>query len=708
MAVVSTQGYNFRLVANGQQLDLFKDETIKISNNVTGLFDVDILPADFSRTITLPGTKVNNAFFEHVYDISINEPYLFETNVKVPAYFDFGGIYLVNGYLQLLKVNLYENKFIDSYEVSIFGLLSSFSRDLNRTFLTDLTGSLSQYNHTSTLSNIQKSWRGELFSGSVVYPLAEYGQIINYSTETFFGTDDVEGALNVQNFKPAIRIKAVWDAIFDTFGFTYTGSFWQQPWLNDVYMIANYGLKYPEYSDIDLETYGQIKISALSGSATSNVSMSLNIPQTVSWYNIESDPSNFVGSGVSYKVEKLTKLRGTIGLNYKVMGPTNVNGVPQFYLKIFPTGSSLPASTTNLIEINQYMQAVALANNNTVNTTYNLQTQFNTAALPAGTYRFGLEYTNYGSSNFTVVLDPGDSPKSFLNVREVCQAADFKTLVMADNMPFGTSGIKCIDFVKGLQRKFNLVIYPSKTIPNQFHVETFNNWYKQGQIKNFDNYINVNDKISVIPANNLAVNKLEFGDKLDTDYISQQFFKGANREYGKTYYIDTNNFFSQGEFKVESGFASAPLQYVPGSGLSGSQGSNSIVQTDQISVSDGLYLTEIIPCLGADYDRITNATTVTLLDDGGNPKINLGFPITVTIRYYILPCYSGFGYPQDVQITIPYGQSSATYYYYQSEYVNCYGDSQICTQQQQNINCIVSVTGQSLPIYASSPFNNQC
>lgn len=708
MAVVSTQGYNFRLVANGQQLDLFKDETIKISNNVTGLFDVDILPADFSRTITLPGTKVNNAFFEHVYDISVNEPYLFETNVKVPAYFDFGGIYLVNGYLQLLKVNLYENKFIDSYEVSIFGLLSSFSRDLNRTFLTDLTGSLLQYNHVSNLSNIQKSWRGELFSGSVVYPLAEYGQKINYSTEAFFGTDDVEGALNVQNFKPAIRVKAVWDAIFETFGFTYTGSFWQQPWLNDVYMIANYGLKYPEYDNVDLETYGQMKISALSGSATSNVSMSLNVPQLVTWYNIESDPSDFVGSGVSYKVEKLTKLRGTIGLNYKVMGPTNVNGVPQFQLKIFPTGSSLPASTTNLVEINQYMQAVALANNNTINTTYNLQTQFNTAALPAGTYRFALEYTNYGSSNFQVVLDPGDSPKSFLSVNEVCQAADFRTLEMADNMPFGTSGIKCIDFIKGLQRKFNLVIYPSKTIPNQFHVETFNNWYKQGQIKNFDNYINVNDKISVIPANNLAVNRLEFGDKLDQDYVSQQFSKGANREYGKTYYIDTNNFFSQGEFKVESGFASSPLLYVQGSGLSGSQGSNSITKTDQISITDGLYLNEVVQCLGADYDRITNATVVSLLDGDGNPKVNTGFPITVTLRYYILPCTSPFGYPTDVQITIPNGQSSATYYYYKSQYVNCYGDSQICSQEQQNLNCIVSVTGQALPIYPSSPFNTQC
>lgn len=126
MGVVSSQGLSYRLVANGVQLDLFKDEEIKVSDNITGLFDIGSLPADFTRQITLPGTKRNNAFFQHVYDISVDSPFLFSTNQKVNAYFDFGGIYVSNGYLQLNKVNVIANKFIDSYEVSVYGLLSSF------------------------------------------------------------------------------------------------------------------------------------------------------------------------------------------------------------------------------------------------------------------------------------------------------------------------------------------------------------------------------------------------------------------------------------------------------------------------------------------------------------------------------------------------------------------------------------------------------
>ena len=172
----------------------------------------------------------------------------------------------------------------------------------------------------------------------------------------------------------------------------------------------------------------------------------------------------------------------------------------------------------------------------------------------------------------TVTLDPNGQPKSYIQIKKVKQAGDYRIMDIPSNMPYGTSGIKLVDFIAGIQKKFNLVIYPDNTKPNQFIVETFNDWYQKGHIKDFNSYINLDDKIEVIPANNFAVNKLTYGDTLDTDYVSQQFAKGANREYGKSYYIDTTNFFSQGSFDVKTAFASSPLLYVDGTGLSGSVG----------------------------------------------------------------------------------------------------------------------------------------
>jgi hypothetical protein len=579
MGVVSTQSFTFRLMAGNPaiQLDIFDDEDILLSNNVTGLFDVGLLPSDFTRQITLPGTKVNNAFFEHAYDISIQNPFIFATNIKVPCYFDFDSIYLSDGYLQLNKINVRANKFIESYEVTVYGSLSSFGRDINRAFLTDLS-SLAIYNHTSSYDNISASWGGNLFNGDIVYPLADYGSGYEFTQGqlNLFGMDDVDGALCVQNFKPAIRVKKVWDAIFDYAGYAYSSSFMNSAFLDDVYMICNYSLKYPEYSDIDLETYGKIKVGAVSGSGMTDITLASGSWTTLPWYNEFSDPQNFYQNG-AYRVDKMTNLKGALNININVScsvnnmpGTLSANGTWQ--IRMLETGSSTPYSTRAVQSYIFFFDQLQQSRTGGINTTYELASQFKFDSIPAGNYYFQLRQSpNFATGSLPLVtLDPQGTTKSFIEIKEVKQAADGKVIDIPLNMPYGTTGIKMIDFITGLQKKFNLVIYPDKTNQNRFIVETFNNWYSKGQIKDFNRYINVDDNIEFIPANNLAVNKLNFGDTLDQDYISQQFSKAANREYGKTYYVDTTNFYSQGTFEVKTTFASTPLIRIAGTGLSGS------------------------------------------------------------------------------------------------------------------------------------------
>ena len=577
--IISTQAFTFRLVADGTQLDIFQDEDIKLSNNVTGLFDIGQLPSDFTRQINLPGTKVNNAFFEHVYDISIDNPFLFATNIKVPAYFEFDSIYLSNGYIQLNKVNVIANKFIESYEVTIYGTLSSFGRDINREYLTDLT-SLAKYNHTASYNNITASWGGGLFNGDIVYPLSDYGSGYQFTSGQYelFGMDDVDGALTVQNFKPAIRIKPVMDAIFTEAGYTYSSSFMDQPFIDDTYMICNNSLKYPEFSNIDLETYGKIKVGAISGSGMTDVTLASGSWTTLPWYNKLSDPQNFYNNA-AYKVEKRTNLSGVLNVNLNVScsvnnmpGTLTANGTWQ--IRMLETGSSTPHSVRAIQSYIFFFDQLQQSRSGGINQNYELQTEFKLDDIPPGNYYFQLRQSpNSATPPLPLVkLDPQSTTKSYLEIREVKQAADGRVMDIPSNMPYGTTGIKQIDFILGLQKKFNLVIYPDKTKLNQFIIEEFNNWYKRGEVKDFNRYINLDKNIEVIPANNLAVNKLNFGDTLDQDYISQQFSKAANREYGKSYYVDTTNFYSQGEFNVKTTFASDPLVRIAGTGLSGSVG----------------------------------------------------------------------------------------------------------------------------------------
>jgi hypothetical protein len=579
MGIISTQAFTFRLIADGTQLDIFQDEDILISNNVTGLFDIGVLPAEFTRQITLPGTKVNNAFFEHVYDISIDNPFLFATNIKVPAYIDFDSVYLIQGYIQLNKVNLLANKFIESYEITLFGSLSSFARDINRDYLTDLS-SLSIYNHTSSLDNISASWSGNLFGGDIVYPLADYGSGYAFTQGAYeiFGLDDQDGALCVQNFKPAIRVKPVLDAIFNEAGYTYSSSFMNEAFLDDVYMVCNNSLKYPEYAGVDLETYGKIKIGAISGSGMTDITLASGSWTTLPWFNTLSDPQDFYNNA-AYRVDKMTNLKGALNININVScsvnnmpGTLTANGTWQ--IRMLETGSSTPYSTRAISSYINFFDQLQQSRTGGINTTYQLATEFKLDSVPAGNYYFQLRQSpNFATGSLPLVtLDPQSTTKSFLEITEVKQAADGRVMDIPSNMPFGTTGIKQIDFILGLQKKFNLVIYPNRNLPNQFIIETFNNWYNKGEVKDFNRYINLDKSIDVIPANNLAVNKLNFGDTLDTDYISQQFAKAANREYGKSYYTDTTNFYSQGSFDVKTTFASDPLLRISGTGLSGSVG----------------------------------------------------------------------------------------------------------------------------------------
>lgn len=569
MGIISTQAFTFRLIANGVQLDLFNDEDIQLSNNVTGLFDIGLQPADFTRQITIPGTKKNNAFFEQYYDISVDSPFLFSTSTKVQAYFEFDSMYLSNGYIQLNKVNVLANKFIESYEITLYGTISSFGRDINKLYLTDL-GSLQQYNHTSSYDNIKASWSGSLFGGTIVYPWADYGQGWQYTSgDDFFGVDDNYGGLSVQDFKPAIRIKAVWDAIFADTGYTYSSSFWNQAWLDDVYMICNNQLRYPVYQDVNLETFATMKLGAISGSGTTDV----NIPDatwvTLPWANELQDEGGFLNNG-AYTVTKQSNLVGVFNLNIKVS--SSINNLPgQFWLRMVNTGSGATAGESTIVNFNNYFTEVNQSRNGSINQSFELQAPVPFTSVPVGTYYFQLKIAKYLSTAApTITLDPNGSTKSYIQIKRSNQAADGKVIDIPSNMPYGTKGIKLVDFITSLQRKFNLVMYPDRTKPNAFIVETFNNWYYKGNVIDFNKYVNLNERVEYTPANNLAVNNLNFGDTLDTDYVSQQFFKGANREFGKSYYVDNQNFFSQGTLEVKTTFASSPLIKVTGTGLSGS------------------------------------------------------------------------------------------------------------------------------------------
>ena len=648
MGLQSTQGYRGKLVdkTTGIILDQFADEDIKVSNNVLELFDLGEIPGTYTQQITLPGTKKNDAFFEQYFDISVWEPDIFNTNQVVEAYLDFDGFYLVNGYLQLNKVNVIENKFVDSYEVTLFGIISNFSIDTRASFLTDLS-SLSAYNHTSSLANITSSWAGGLFNGDIVYPMAEYGNDATdqpnfyYSQIDFLGIDDFESGVVVSDFKPAIRVKKVWDAIFSEFGYTYTGSFWQQSWLNNVYMPLNNDKQVPVYS-LPIDTYYQAKLTNVSASATTLTAyVSQSFPVNSKEYDYNG-AAVLTGGSFTYTTPITTRLDVKLNLAFQVVSGSfgAGSGMPAFYINYMSGSTSV--NTQTLARLNGYLSTVAQSRTSVVTEVFNIKDYIvNTPELDPGTYTFQIYYIPQYYNNFQVKLNPDTNNQSSWEIYRVRQAADYKILDVPANMPFGTSGIRVIDFIRSIQKKFNLIIYPDKQNPNQFVVETFNNWYKQGQIQDFNKYINVKDKIEFTPANQLGYRKIRFSDADDTDYVETLFKRTNNRVYGESNFYDSGSYFSQGELEiVADSIASGPLTLVPGSVYSGSSAtggglgytctsyiatnpSGYAIQNITYTECNGITKTYNMPAGNSSwYFCSRNGTAITLdYEDMGNPII---------------------------------------------------------------------------------------
>lgn len=566
--------YFFRIVANGVELDTFTDEEVRVSNNSTGLFDIDKLPSDFTRQVTLPGSKGNNAFFQHAYDINIDTPFLFQESQKVECYIDISGYLLVQGYLQLNSVNVINNK-VDTYDVTLYGSLSNFSRDLQQNFLTDISG-LEVYNHTASYDAITGSWGGHLFNGDIVYPLADYGKGFFYQASAQpgqYGIDTRNGGLSTKDFKPAIRVKKVVDKIFEEFGYTYTSSFFNQPMWDNIYMLCDNSKQYAEFESIDLETYGQVKIAPTSGS-TSDIVLNTSTYTQLEFDTIESDPSFVMQSGSVYTLAQKDVLSGDIKLQMQISGSTTGGNLGYPVLDVAMISGS-DTESLDLDEINKYLRETYSQLDSIGDKSYTLEeTWINTTAttVDAGDWTFNAKYSVVGSGDFNITIAYQGNTESYIEVNELRFVADWRIMEIPRNMPFGESGITCLDFIKGLQKKFNLIITPSRTNVNQFEIETFNDWYKSGNTKDLTQFIKMDKTLKVTPANTLAVNELEFTDTLGKDYLARNFNELNNRTYGASIYRDTTNQFSQGKIDVSPIFSSSPLRYIDGTGGTGTGG----------------------------------------------------------------------------------------------------------------------------------------
>ena len=190
--------------------------SIALQYAIDDVRNIDKKNTNYSKTITVPGTKKNNKAFGSLFDVNATFDQ-FNPNLKIDARIVVDSSPVLEGYLQLNKVKKLNNADLQgnkiSYEVVIFDDSIDFIQSLgDKTLInnsdSDFDLDFSSFNHTYNETNITNAWANTYDVIPYQYPLL-----------------DSVGDYTTKDFKPSFYHKALLLKIAENAGYSLEGSF---------------------------------------------------------------------------------------------------------------------------------------------------------------------------------------------------------------------------------------------------------------------------------------------------------------------------------------------------------------------------------------------------------------------------------------------------------------------------------------------------
>ena len=88
-----------QLYIQGQRVELFKDESITITDSIQNVKDIEKVFTAFTQSFSVPASKTNNKIFKHYYNFDIIGG--FDARKKVPAFIEINSIQFRTGKIKL-------------------------------------------------------------------------------------------------------------------------------------------------------------------------------------------------------------------------------------------------------------------------------------------------------------------------------------------------------------------------------------------------------------------------------------------------------------------------------------------------------------------------------------------------------------------------------------------------------------------------------
>ena len=173
-----------QLYIDDTRVDLFKDESVSITQTIQNVRDIKKIFTEFTQTFALPASKTNNKLFKHYYNYDIDGGY--DGRNKVAARIELNSIPFKKGFVKLEGVDLKKNK-AHTYRVTFFGEtvnLKDLLGDDDLASLADLNALTLNYNS----STVKAKLSGAI--GDVIAPLITHTKQLFYNSASSAHTND--------------------------------------------------------------------------------------------------------------------------------------------------------------------------------------------------------------------------------------------------------------------------------------------------------------------------------------------------------------------------------------------------------------------------------------------------------------------------------------------------------------------------------------
>ena len=486
----------------GQQIDLFNDETIEVNSSVQNIADISKTSTDFSQAFTIPATTRNNAIFQHFYQSDVDGTYNFQE--RKDGYIEIDMTTFRRGRVQLEKSNV-KNGQVENYTITFYGQLTSLKDLFGEDKLSDLD--YSSVDQAVNLPTIQFYIEGLLGFTDIAYPLISSGEFWQYNTQGANGTtpswfvptpaseiDTVLGAIDISELFPALRLSRIIQLIELHYGITFTSNFF----LTDNFKNAYLWYKNRDRFEI-MSTPKTLNITNFTGQFGSQVFPN-NVPM-----------SSFVDN-VANTISILATTNAGTGGNHNVDLQLLTPTIVPFYIDVYSNGNlvaSVLGDGTGLP-----FPVVFAPDTLGLNNTYFFQARATAIVI----LDFQLTYTYYYGA-----LAPSFFAFAQWNVAPI---PTFPTTSLQRNAP----DLKISDFFSGLLKEFNLTCTGTNT-PNTFLVETLNYWYASGNVFDITTFT---DSTSIDIERVKLYKKISFRYQPSESITNKYYLQIGLKEYGNT------------------------------------------------------------------------------------------------------------------------------------------------------------------------------